>query len=248
MDIPVWFDAAYYLQEKALQVGMSVARVKKAFDAAGFIGIDGIYRHYDMYSTVEGTSPSPLLDHDFYMRAKAAQCGITVEALGVILEIEGMTAGEHYDLYGWQEGLSPSEDFNGETYLAVKAAREHSDVNTMKAAFAAAGLSPLEHYLLYAAQEGITQDTWESWLYVEPETPWDVSVDYSFTESTRTDTSHTTTSEETEEQVIVTGQTDTVTETVSVETTHVTVVGSQSVVDLDMAFDMIAALTGGWAG
>lgn len=175
MSDPVWFDQAYYLQEKANALNASgdgsvtwdSESVLLAIESAGITP----YEHYRIYGDAEGLSPNQYFDQNYYLSAKVAELN-TTEAGGrtdwttseVLQAIEngGLTAFEHFSRYGVTEGLDPSDSFDAQAYLQEKAdALNAADGGTtwtpslVLDAMESAGLDPVSHYMGYGSHEGM---------------------------------------------------------------------------------------------
>lgn len=156
---PSWFNEAYYLNSKLEQLQASgetaytnVLQVKAAIEAAGMT----VYEHFSNYSLVEQTSPNQYFNTGEYLAAKAAQAGMSVDALLLAFQEAGFTnAYDHFARHGWQEGVNPSNAFDVSDYLAAKAAESGLTVAAVTAAFVAGGFDPISHYVEYGEDEGV---------------------------------------------------------------------------------------------
>lgn len=156
---PSWFDEAYYLTSKLEQLQESgetaytnVLQVKAAIEAAGMT----VYEHFSNYSLVEQTSPNQYFNTGEYLAAKAADAGMTVNALLLAFQDAGFTnAYDHFARHGWQEGINPSNAFDVSEYLADKAAEAGLTVEEVTTAFVNGGFDPISHYIEYGEDEGV---------------------------------------------------------------------------------------------
>jgi len=156
---PSWFNEAYYLTSKLEQLQASgetaytnVLQVKAAIEAAGMT----VYEHFSNYSLVEQTSPNQYFNTGEYLAAKAAQAGMTVDALMLAFNAAGFTnAYDHFARHGWLEGVNPSNAFDVSDYLAAKALESGLTVDEVTTAFVDGGFDPISHYVEYGEAEGV---------------------------------------------------------------------------------------------
>ena len=174
--LPKWFDKNHYAMTKlaslrANDFTTTAARMEAAFAASGFIGDEGLLRHFLAYGHKEDLSPNLLFDAEQYYIAKTSQVyGKKIVNHGEVQSIKnaihnaGMSAWTHYERYGAVEGIDPSNNFNSEKYLSAKLAHVRQvegpnyTMDNLKAAIASGGMTPLTHFLLYGQGEGFIQD------------------------------------------------------------------------------------------
>lgn len=185
MAYPKWFDVNVYLANKLAQLqqaepnaNWTAPKLDDTLAAAGFVGEDGAYQHFEQYGAGENLSPNTYFNAEQYFYAKAAQANnISISAvkdyhvadIKVAIKDAGLNAWTHYHLYGSSEGVNPSNSFDEAAYLTAKLADLQAKDSTnwpstktiadLQAAFKAAGLSALEHYLSYGVTENfVTAD------------------------------------------------------------------------------------------
>lgn len=173
--VPGWFDADVYFANKlaamrATAPSYTAARLSAAFAEAGFVGDDGLYRHFVLHGADEDVSPSALFDAEQYYAAKTASYydrgTVTKDEIQIVKHLiheAGMNAWTHYVAFGADEGVDPSSSFDSQTYLAAKLAviRQTNPYSTMEELVAAirdASMTPLSHYLCHGKDEGFILD------------------------------------------------------------------------------------------
>jgi len=116
-----YFNTGEYLAAKAAQANMSVNALLLAFQSAGFTNA---YDHFAQYGWQEGVNPSNAFDVSNYLAAKAAESGLSVEAVTAAFVAGGFDPISHYVEYGEDEGVVVTavpvdeqvEGGSGETY------------------------------------------------------------------------------------------------------------------------------------
>jgi len=152
------FDADFYLQEKAAQMGASTTEALAAITAAGLT----LEEHYLRYGYQEGLSPNKYFNADQYAAAKAAQMGGGATAATFINAWYAASGSTnvyfHYLMYGDNEGVNPSNGFDENAYYVAKAAQMGGGATAAdaKAAIEGAGLTALTHYMLYGINESLS--------------------------------------------------------------------------------------------
>lgn len=172
---PAWFESETYFNNKLTQwqqedpeAGRTADDLLAALEDAGYVGEDGLYRHFVDYGNAENISPNAYFDAEYYFQSKAANyydvafgavTSAQIASMKTAFEKAGLSAWDHYIQYGAAEGINPSEAFDTNEYLDAKLALTGDDFEGTRddlcKALAAAGLNPIMHYELYGEGEGI---------------------------------------------------------------------------------------------
>ena len=166
-----WFDDSVYMKNKLMQMQekdptYTLSKVYSDFEAAGFKGEEGHYRHFLKYGNraSENISPNDFFNTEEYYRYKAKQYynlssvnEVTQQQSDFIkkaISNAGMSAWTHYTKYGTAEGINPSSQFNTSAYMDAKLNALNNNqhqytVHTLTQAFKNAGLSALAHAFQY---------------------------------------------------------------------------------------------------
>lgn len=176
MRTPEWFDDDYYFAAKLAAMksqnpAYTAEQLSTAFRASGFVGDEGLYRHFTAWGQQEELSPNSLFDSGQYYIAKTAQfygkqsvSENEVQTVKGLIHNAGMNAWSHYTAYGAAEGVDPSNNFDSDAYLTAKLAQVRQaespgmTMQGLNAALAACGLTPLSHFLCYGKDEGFIND------------------------------------------------------------------------------------------
>ena len=148
MAIPAWFEPNTYMSNKLKQLQASepdanwtLPLVYDAFTNAGYVGDEGIYKHFEEYGNTvgENIAPNSMFVASEYYQFKALEYytkevdpALTEDevkndleqyALKVkqLIDQAGMSAWDHYQNYGSKEGVNPSNAFSESKYLQAKA-------------------------------------------------------------------------------------------------------------------------------
>ena len=186
---PDWFHEEHYLETKLAQLQAdnvagyeTTEQVRDAIETAGLT----LHEHFEQYSLVEGTSPSPYFNTTEYLRAKVDQLNESVQPGDLLWTVDtvkkafadaGFTnAWQHYDEHGIGEGVNPSNGFDTDAYMAAKLANLQATdpggewtAEKVADAFREAGLNPVSHYEQHGENEGLAPQAVQGDDRVEPD-------------------------------------------------------------------------------
>ncbi len=170
-DIPAWFEADLYMENKLEQLGDSWTEESmiQAFNKAGYVGKEGYYQHFIDWGNDENVSPSKYFDSEYYFESKEKQLlqdeqdkGWTMDSILQAFEDAHLSAWDHYCRYGIKEGIDANSNFSTNDYLEAKLDELHRDypsenwtMDSMIEAFQDAKLNPVQHYVLYGVNENL---------------------------------------------------------------------------------------------
>ncbi len=185
MATKAWFQYSVYMNNKLASMQENVdpaytmPKLVAAFEAAGFSGETGAYRHFCKYGHTEDISPNALFDAEYYYTAKTykfyeaqgvseteitANLDLYVSNIKAAFAKAGLDAWTHYIKYGTAEGINPSASFNTGAYMSMKlAALQAAEPSAgwteenLFEAFQKANVNALEHAILYGTDSENTK-------------------------------------------------------------------------------------------